>query len=75
MDLLGLGPFVEVSGAKVNVEGSMLQHVIGRRQDRGGHSADRLLGAAAGAQAMKLRLEIAGLLARGGPGAFGRGWS
>jgi hypothetical protein len=37
--LLGLGPFVEVSGAMVGVEGSMLQHVIGCRQDRSGKPA------------------------------------
>jgi hypothetical protein len=43
MHLPALGPFVEVTGAKVLVEGSMLQHVIGRRQDRSGDGTDRLL--------------------------------
>ena len=42
MDLLGLGPFVEVIGAKVLVQGSILQHVIGRRQDRSGDGTNRL---------------------------------
>ena len=37
--LPALGPFVEVTGAKVLVEGSMLQYVIGRRQDRSGDGA------------------------------------
>jgi hypothetical protein len=46
------------------------QHVIDDGQDRGGEGADGLFGAASGAQAMKLRLEIAGLLAGGGPGAL-----
>jgi len=33
MDLLGFGAIVEVIGAKVFVEGSILEHVIGGRQD------------------------------------------
>jgi hypothetical protein len=65
MDLPALSPFVEVIGAKVVVEGSTVQHVIGSRQDRGGESADRLPGTAPGAQAMKLGLEIAGLCQTG----------
>ena len=60
--MLLFGPFVEVIGAKVVVEGSGLQHVIGGGQDRSGDGADRLFGAAAGAKAMKLRLEKAGLI-------------
>jgi hypothetical protein len=47
--------------------------VIDGRQDRGGERADRLFGATAGAQAVKLRLEIAGLLAGGGPNALDQG--
>ena len=73
MDLLVLGPFVEVIGAKVLVQGSILQHVIGRRQDRSGDGPNRLFCPAPGSEAMKLGLEIAGLLAGGGPGALDEG--
>ena len=72
MDLPASGPFVEVIGAKVLVEGSILQHVIGSRQDRSGDGTNRLFCPAPGAQAMKLGLEIAGLLAGGGPGHWTR---
>ena len=44
MDLLGLGPFVEVIGAKVLVQGSILQHVIGSRQDRSGDGTNPFFG-------------------------------
>src|SRR5580692_4909458 len=61
------------AGSKVLVEGSILQHMIGSRQDRSGDSTNRLLVAATRAQAMILRLEIAGLLAGGGPGTLNEG--
>src|ERR1700730_17399770 len=49
------------------------QHVVDAGQDRGGERAERLFGAAAGAQAVELGLEIAGLLAGGGRGALHEG--
>ena len=52
----------EVMRAEVLIEGSGLQHLIDRSEDRGSDGADRLFGAAAGAKAMKLRLEKAGLI-------------
>jgi len=73
VNLLALGPFVEVIGAKVLVEGSILQHVIGSRQDRSGDGTNRLFCPAPGSAAMKLGLEIAGFLAGGGPGALDQG--
>jgi hypothetical protein len=53
VDLPGLGSFVEVIGAKVLgakvlVESSILQHVIGSRQDRSGDGANRLFCSAPG---------------------------
>ena len=69
----GFGPAVEVIGTEVAIELAADQHVIDDGQDGGGERADRLLGAAASAQAMKLRPEIARLLARGGPGALDEG--
>lgn len=70
---MGLGPAIEVIGTEIAIELAADQHVIDGRQDRGGERTDRLFGAAAGAQAMKLRLEIARLSARGRPGALDEG--
>src|SRR4051794_41475376 len=63
LDLLGAA--VEVVGAEVRVDGAVLEHVVGRGQDRGRHRTDRLLRPAAGAQAVVLGLQIARLLAAG----------
>src|SRR6516225_9861152 len=70
VDLLALAASIEVMRAEVVIEGSCLQHLVDGSEDRGSDGANRLFGAAAGAQAMKLRLQVAGLLAGGGPGAL-----
>ena len=57
-----LGAPIEVVGAEVLVGGAVLEHVVGGGQDRGGDRADRLLRPAAGAQAVELRLQVAGFL-------------
>src|SRR3954468_595105 len=56
------GTPVEVVGAEVPVGGAVLEHVVGRGQDRGRHRARRLSGAAAGAQAVVPGLQVARLL-------------
>ena len=71
--LHGFGSAVEVVGAKIVVMGAVFEHVIGGGEDRGGEGADRLFGAAPGAQAMELGLEIAAVFARGRPGALDQG--
>jgi hypothetical protein len=48
VDVLDLGPFVEVSGAKVRVEGSMFQHVIRQPSGSKHDGTDRLLRPAPG---------------------------
>src|SRR5689334_20084531 len=53
-----LAPAVEVLGAEVLIEHPVLQHVVGRGQDRGRHRSNRRLRSALGAQAMELRLKI-----------------
>jgi hypothetical protein len=70
--LLLLGTAVEVIGAEVVVLIATLEHVISSREDRSGHGADRLLGSASRAHAVELGLDIAGLLAAGGPSALHR---
>src|SRR3712207_7817946 len=55
------------------VEGAVAEHVPDGGEDRGGDGADGLLRAAAGPQAVELRLEVAGLPAGGGPGALHEG--
>src|SRR5437764_9842858 len=72
-EAVGLGLWrgsAEVFGAEVLVEGAVSEHVIDRSQDRGRDGADRLLGSAPVAQALELHLEVAGLLAAGGPGTL-----
>src|ERR1700730_10892675 len=69
----GFGPLVEVVRAEIAIELTADQHVVDAGQDRGGERAERLFGAAAGAQAVELGLEIAGLLAGGGRGALHEG--
>ena len=73
VDLLALAALIEVIAAEVFIEGAALQHFIGGGQDRGGDATKRLFSAAAGAEAVELRLEIAGFLARGGPGGLDEG--
>ena len=58
----GFGPLVEVVRAEIAIELTADQHVVDAGQDRGGERAERLFGAASGAQAVELGLEIAGLL-------------
>jgi hypothetical protein len=48
------GAAVKVVGAEVMVNGAVLEHVIDRRQDRGGHSADCLLRPTSVAELMEL---------------------
>src|SRR3984893_6617078 len=69
----GFGPLVEGVRAEIAIERTADQHVVDAGQDRGGERAERLFGAAAGAQAVELGLEIAGLLAGGGRGALHEG--
>ena len=68
-----LTEFVEVIGTEVFIEGSALQHFIDGSEDRSGDGANGLFGAAAGAQAMELSLEVTGLFAGGGRGALDKG--
>ena len=64
------GSMVEVGDAEILVEGSILEHVIDRSQDRGRDGADRFLRAAPGSQAQELRLVVAVVRPLGGPGAL-----
>jgi hypothetical protein len=73
MDVPAVAPFVEVIGTEVFTEGSALQHLIGGGEDRGGDGANGLFGAAAGAQAAELRLEVTGVLTRSGCSSLGKG--
>src|SRR5215471_18300614 len=68
--LSGFGSAVEVIGAEVAIELTTEQHVVDDGEDRGGERANRLFGAAAGAQTMKLRLEITGFLPGSGRGTL-----
>ena len=70
VDVPALAPFVEVIGTEVFIEGSAPQHFIGGGEDRSGDGANGLFGAAVGAQAVELRLEVTGLLAGGGRSAL-----
>src|SRR4028119_1505414 len=67
------GALVEVGGPEVLVDGAVAQDVPDGGQDGGGDGADRLFRAAALAQALELRPEIAVLLARCRPGALHEG--
>src|SRR5690349_16548045 len=49
---------LKVLRAEILVVRIVLQHVIGRGEDGGGHRDDGLLGATSGAQAMKLGMQI-----------------
>src|SRR5512134_258156 len=57
-------------GPEILVGCAILEHVVGRGQDRGSNRANRLLWPPSAAQPVKLRLEIARLLARAGPSAL-----
>src|SRR3712207_9320580 len=70
---VAFGAAAEVVGADILVEGAVAEHVVGRGQDGRGDGADRLLRAAAGSQALELRLQVAALLARRRPGALHAG--
>src|SRR3712207_9494369 len=70
---VAFGAAAEVVGADILVEGAVAEHVVGRGQDGRGDGADGLLRAAAGAQALELRLQGAALLARRRPGALHEG--
>src|SRR5712672_3725282 len=50
----GFGPLVEVVRAEIAIALTADQHVVDAGQDRGGERAERLFGAAAGAQAVEL---------------------
>src|SRR5829696_9119186 len=69
-DLGGLGAAVEVIGAEVVIESYVFEYVVDGGEDGGGDRADRLLRTAAAFEAQVLRLQIAALLANGGPGAL-----
>ena len=58
--LVGIGA-IEVRAAEFAPFGAVAQHVPGGGQDGGGDGADGFFRAAAGAQALELGLEIAGL--------------
>src|SRR5439155_18473042 len=59
-----------MSGPEVLVECAVFEHVIGRREDRGGNGADRFLRPASSAQPYDLRVEVGGLGARSSPSAL-----
>jgi len=63
-------PPIKVSGSELLIECAVFEHVIGRREDRGGNRADCLLRPASSAQPHELRVEVGGLSARSGPGAL-----
>ena len=67
------GTAVEVVGTEIVIEGAILEHMVGGGEDRGGDGTDRLFGAASGAQARKLCLQIAAVFAGGRPGALDQG--
>ena len=72
-EVMGLplgGALVEVVGPEVLVDGAVAQHALDGGQHGGSDSADRLLRAAALAQALELRPEIAILFATSSPGAL-----
>ena len=50
--LLIFGVVVEVIDAEILVEGSRLDHVVGRGEQGGGYGSDSFFGAAAAAQAV-----------------------
>src|SRR5438874_7907855 len=50
-----------MSGPEVLVECAVFEHVIGRREDRGGNGADRFLRPASSVQPHELRVEVGGL--------------
>ena len=59
-----------MGGAEVLELCAVLEHVVGRGEDRGSNRADRLLRTATARQAVELGSEIAVLLAPSGPGTL-----
>src|SRR5258708_34865620 len=64
---------MEVIGTEISVEGAILEHVIDRREERGGDGTDRLLRAAPALQTQELGLQVTALLVLGGPSALDEG--
>src|SRR5208283_1906416 len=69
----GFGAAVEVSRAQILVEGAVPEHGIGGREDGSGDRADGFPGAATGAQAVELGLQVGSLRPRCRPGALDQG--
>src|SRR6266704_3720194 len=68
---LGLGRVaLEVLGAEIAMGDAVFQHMVDRREQRGGDGADRLLRSAAAFQAQELGLIVAALFADRRPGAL-----
>src|SRR4051794_28486450 len=65
---LGFVSVLEVVGAEVVVHDVVFQDVVRRRQHRGGHGENRLLGSAPTLQAKKLRAQVRVPGAGGNPG-------
>ena len=57
-------------GAEVLMLGAILQHMVDRREHRGGDGANGLLRSALGTEPLELRPVVAVLLAGGRPGAL-----
>ena len=68
--MLAFVAVAEVFCAKVLIEGAVFEHVAGGGEDGSGDSADGLLGAASGADAQVLSLEVRSLATRGRAGAL-----
>src|SRR5437763_509928 len=64
------GALIEVVGAEVLMNGSVLEHVVDCSEDRSGHGADSLLRAAFAFQPVELRPVVAVFLSDGRPGAL-----
>jgi hypothetical protein len=75
LGLTGFGLSVEMVGAEIVIEGAVPEHVVGRGEDRGGDSGDRVFGATPGAQAMELRVADSCRFCGRPPKRIGSGWS
>src|SRR2546427_1247102 len=64
---LGLVAAVEMVRAKVAIVGTVVKHVVGGGEHRGGHGQDRFLGSAAALDPQELSAEVAVFLPSGGP--------
>ena len=65
-----LAAAVEVVGAKIQIHGSVFEHVIDGREDGSGNGDNRLLGAAPRSDAVELSLKVGALGSCGRPGAL-----